>query len=74
MVREFVGTAPAELRDEAPNYGHQGRGPRLVPGMTIAIEPMGFCQYDCKITQAKRRLDGQDQGRRSGASSTRTRS
>ena len=37
---------------EVPNYGHQGRGPRLVPGMTIAIEPM-ICQYDCKITQAK---------------------
>ena len=31
---------------------HQGRGPRLVPGMTIAIEPM-ICQYDCKITQSK---------------------
>ena len=28
----------------------QGRGPRLVPGMTIAIEPM-ICQYDCKIKQ-----------------------
>ena len=37
---------------EVPNYGHQGRGPRLVPGMTIAIEPM-ICQYDCKITQSK---------------------
>jgi methionyl aminopeptidase len=23
-----------------PNYGTQGRGVRLVPGMTIAIEPM----------------------------------
>ena len=23
-----------------PNYGHQGRGPRLVEGMTICIEPM----------------------------------
>ena len=29
-----------------------GHGTRLVPGMTIAIEPM-ICQYDCKITQAK---------------------
>ena len=27
-----------------------GRGLRLVPGMTIAIEPM-ICQYDCKIKQ-----------------------
>ena len=25
---------------EVPNYGKPGRGPRLVPGMTIAIEPM----------------------------------
>ena len=25
---------------EVPNYGTPGRGPRLVPGMTIAIEPM----------------------------------
>ena len=25
---------------EVPNYGNPGRGPRLVPGMTIAIEPM----------------------------------
>ena len=35
---------------EVPNYGHQGRGPRLVPGMTIAIEPM-ICQGDYKIKQ-----------------------
>ncbi len=25
---------------EVPNYGTQGRGPRLIAGMTIAIEPM----------------------------------
>ena len=25
---------------EVPNYGHPGRGVRLMPGMTIAIEPM----------------------------------
>ena len=25
---------------EGPNYGKPGRGPRLVPGMTICIEPM----------------------------------
>ena len=25
---------------EVPNYGHPGRGPRLMPGMIIAIEPM----------------------------------
>ncbi len=25
---------------EVPNFGKAGRGPRLVPGMTICIEPM----------------------------------
>ena len=25
---------------EIPNYGKAGRGPRLEPGMTLAIEPM----------------------------------
>ena len=25
---------------EIPNYGHPGRGPRLLRGMTIAVEPM----------------------------------
>ena len=35
---------------KAGNRIGQGRGPRLVPGMTIAIEPM-ICQYDCKIKQ-----------------------
>ena len=43
VVRDFVGHGTGkELHEdpEVPNYGHQGRGPRLVPGMTIAIEPM----------------------------------
>ena len=32
-----------------PNYGHPGRGPRLVPGMCIAIEPMvNQYKYDVK--------------------------
>ena len=55
VVRKFIGHGIGhEMHEdpEVPNYGHQGRGPRLVPGMTIAIEPM-ICQYDCKITQAK---------------------
>ena len=25
---------------EVPNYGEAGRGPRLLKGMTIAVEPM----------------------------------
>lgn len=51
VVREFVGHGVGrELHEdpEVPNYGTAGRGPRLVAGMTIAIEPM-ICQYDCKV-------------------------
>ncbi len=51
VVREFVGHGTGrELHEdpEVPNFGTAGRGPRLVPGMTIAIEPM-ICQYDCKV-------------------------
>ena len=43
VVREFVGHGVgAELHEdpEVPNYGTAGRGPRLVPGVCIAIEPM----------------------------------
>ena len=43
VVREFVGHGTGrELHEdpEVPNYGHPGRGVRLMPGMTIAIEPM----------------------------------
>ena len=43
VVRSFVGHGDGkELHEdpEVPNFGNPGRGPRLVPGMTIAIEPM----------------------------------
>ena len=43
MVRDFVGHGVgAKLHEEpsVPNYGTPGRGVRLIPGMTIAIEPM----------------------------------
>ena len=43
VVRAFVGHGVgAQLHEEpeVPNYGAPGRGPRLVPGMTLAIEPM----------------------------------
>ena len=43
VVRQFIGhgigTALHEEPD-VPNYGTPGRGPRLLSGMTIAIEPM----------------------------------
>ena len=43
VVRDFVGHGVGrELHEdpEVPNFGIAGRGPRLVPGMVIAIEPM----------------------------------
>lgn len=43
VVRNYVGHGVGrELHEdpEVPNYGQPGRGPRLVSGMVIAIEPM----------------------------------
>ena len=43
VVRTFVGHGVgAQLHEEpeVPNFGNAGRGPRLLPGMTLAIEPM----------------------------------
>jgi methionyl aminopeptidase len=43
IVREYVGHGiGTELHEEPqiPNYGPAGRGPRLKPGMVLAIEPM----------------------------------
>ncbi len=43
VVREYVGHGVgAEMHEspEIPNYGHPGHGPRLLRGMTLAIEPM----------------------------------
>ena len=43
VVRSFVGHGVgAQLHEEpeVPNFGPEGRGPRLLPGMTLAIEPM----------------------------------
>ncbi len=39
MVGHGIGTSFHE-EPQVPNYGKPKRGPRLVPGMTIAIEPM----------------------------------
>ena len=43
VVRSFVGHGVGrQLHEEpeVPNFGAPGRGPRLLPGMTIAVEPM----------------------------------
>ena len=55
VVREYVGHGVGkELHEdpEIPNYGHAGRGQRLMPGMCIAIEPM-ICQYKCAVKTLK---------------------
>ena len=43
VVRQFVGHGIGRAMHElpqVPNYGRKGRGPRLLPGMVFAIEPM----------------------------------
>lgn len=43
IVREYVGHGIGQSLHEAPsvpNYGLPGKGPRLKPGMTLAVEPM----------------------------------
>ena len=43
VVRSFVGHGVGEKlheEPEVPNFGRPGRGPRLIPGMVIALEPM----------------------------------
>ena len=43
VVRSYVGHGIGRKlheEPEVPNYGNAGRGPRLLPGMTIAVEPM----------------------------------
>lgn len=43
VVRDYVGHGVGEKlheEPEVPNYGVPGRGPRLIRGMTLAIEPM----------------------------------
>ncbi len=53
VVREYVGHGiGTSLHEspEVPNYGKEGRGIRLVPGMTLAIEPMvNAGGYDVKV-------------------------
>lgn len=53
VVRQFVGHGVGTHLHEAPevpNFGIPGRGIRLMPGMTIAIEPMvNAGGYDVKV-------------------------
>ena len=53
VVRSFVGHGVgAQLHEEpeVPNFGAPGRGPRMLPGMTLAIEPMiNAGTFDVKV-------------------------
>ena len=53
VVRKFVGHGVGTNLHEAPevpNFGTRGRGIRLMPGMTLAIEPMiNAGHYDVKV-------------------------
>ena len=53
VVRTYVGHGVGEnLHEEpqVPNFGSPGRGPRLVRGMTLAIEPMvNVGSYDVRV-------------------------
>ena len=53
VVRSFVGHGVGrQLHEEpeVPNFGQPGRGPRLLPGMTLAIEPMvNTGVYDVRV-------------------------
>ena len=53
VVRAYVGHGVGrELHEdpEVPNFGAPGHGPRLIPGMTIAIEPMvNVGSFDIRI-------------------------
>ena len=43
VIREYVGHGVGRKMHEdpeVPNFGAPGRGPRLLPGMTFAVEPM----------------------------------
>lgn len=53
VVRQYVGHGVGTKLHEAPevpNYGTAGRGIRLLPGMTLAIEPMvNVGSFDVKV-------------------------
>ena len=53
VVRDFVGHGVGTSLHEAPevpNFGTAGRGIRLMPGMTLAIEPMvNMGKYDVQV-------------------------
>ena len=57
VVRQFVGHGVGTNLHEdpsVPNFGTPGRGPKLMPGMTLAIEPMvNAGSYEVKVLKDK---------------------
>jgi methionyl aminopeptidase len=59
VVRDYIGHGVgARLHEdpEVPNFGAPGHGPRLIPGMTIAVEPMvnaGTARIGCWTTAGR---------------------
>ena len=57
VVRQFVGHGVGTNLHEdpsVPNFGTPGRGPKLLPGMTLAIEPMvNAGTYEVKVLKDK---------------------
>ncbi len=55
VVRDFVGHGIGRKLHEAPqvpNYGEPGKGPKLKPGMVLAIEPMvNEKSYEVKVLE-----------------------
>jgi methionyl aminopeptidase len=53
VVRQYVGHGIGTSLHEAPevpNFGRPGYGPRLIPGMTLAVEPMiNMGVYDVRV-------------------------
>ena len=53
VVRDFIGHGIGRQLHEqpdVPNFGNPGHGPRLLPGMTIAVEPMvNIGTYDVRV-------------------------
>ena len=55
VVRDFVGHGVGAKLHEAPeirNFGAPGHGPRILPGMTLAVEPM-VCAGDWQVKVLK---------------------
>ncbi len=55
VVREYVGHGIGRALHEdpqVPNYGQAGRGPKIEPGLVLAIEPM-VTEGDCAVETLK---------------------